>query len=195
LTAAHMVHVTAADIALAQRSGIAVTFCLESNLRLGVGPPPVASWAATGLRLSLGSGVDTYGTGTDLWSELRLLALLSRTAQSDTAAASTWDALVAATRGGAAALGLDAEIGTLETGKSADLCCVDLRGPAMIRASLGGAPHDPATPLVFHGSRDMVSDVWVSGRHLLDNGAFTRLDLSELAARVAAWPAPPTTGE
>src|ERR1700736_4492990 len=46
LTAAHMVHVSAADIALAQRSGIAVTLCPEASCRAGNGPPPVASWAA-----------------------------------------------------------------------------------------------------------------------------------------------------
>jgi hypothetical protein len=64
-----------------------------------------------------------------------------------------------------------------------------------VRGLLGPASRDPATPLVFNGTRDMVSDVWVSGRHLLNNRAFTRLDWSELAARVNAWPAPPTTGE
>jgi 5-methylthioadenosine/S-adenosylhomocysteine deaminase len=199
LTAAHMIQVNSADIALAQRSGIALIFCPESNLRSGVGPPPVAAWAATGLRLSLGSGVDPSATGTDLWGELRLLALLSRAPDSRGVALSAWDALLAATRGGAAALGLDTEIGTLETGKWADLCCVDLRGPAMWRASLQRVSPppvcDPLTQLVFNGTRDIVSDVWVSGRHLLNGGAFTRLDWPELATRVRAWPTRAITGE
>jgi len=108
---------------------------------------------------------------------------------------SAWEALCSATRGGAAALGLDTEIGTLETGKWADLCCVDLRGPAMIRALLGRGSNDPVTPLVlFNGTRNPVSDVWVCGRHLLNHGALTRLDWSELAARASAWPADSPTG-
>jgi 5-methylthioadenosine/S-adenosylhomocysteine deaminase len=43
------------------------------------------------------------------------------------------------------------------------------------------------TRLVFNGGRDLVSDVWVSGRHLLNDGAFTRLDWPELRARVDSW--------
>jgi 5-methylthioadenosine/S-adenosylhomocysteine deaminase len=186
LTAAQMVHVSAADIALAQRSGIAVTLCPEANFRAGNGPPPVASWASSGLRLSLGSG---FGAGLDLWAALRLLALLSQAP----GALQAWDALAVVTRGGAAALGLDAEIGTLEKGKWADLCCVDLRGPAMQCASLL-QPNDPAAQLVWNGGRDIVSDVWVCGRHLLNDGAFTRLDWPT-AARANDWREPPVTGE
>ena len=183
LTAAQMVHVSAADIDLAQRSGIAITFCPESNFRSGDGAPPVASWAATELRLSVGSGVAEPAASLDLWTELRLLALLAHVPGAATSALRAWDALAVATRGGAAALGLDAEIGTLEKGKCADLCCVDLRSPAM-QWACAGPPLDKAGQLVFNGGRDTVSDVWVSGRHLLDGGAFTRLDWREVAARI-----------
>jgi hypothetical protein len=94
----------------------------------------------------------------------------------------------------------------LETGKWADLCCVELRNPAMLRTSAAPTLHDAAlrgryapssaaaTALVFNGGRDLVSDVWVSGRHLLNGGAFTRLDWPDLAARVSAKPTPTTTG-
>jgi 5-methylthioadenosine/S-adenosylhomocysteine deaminase len=92
-----------------------------------------------------------------------------------------WDALRAATHGGAAVLGLDGEVGTLEIGKWADLCCLDLSGP-------GTQPvRDPLTQLVFGGGRDIVSDVWVAGRQLLSGGELTRLDWPEVAARAAAW--------
>ena len=183
LTAVHMVHVSAADIALAQRSGIAITLCPESNVRSGNGAPPVASWAATGLRLSVGSGIAEPAASLDLWSELRFLALLAHVPGAASPALGSWDALAVATRGGAAALGLDAQIGTLEKGKWADLCCVDLRSPALHWAC-AGPPHDLEWQLVFNGGRDTVSDVWVSGRQLLDGGAFTRLDWREVAARV-----------
>jgi 5-methylthioadenosine/S-adenosylhomocysteine deaminase len=181
-----MVQVTAADIALAQRTGIAITLCPEANFLSGNGAAPVASWAVTGLRLGVGTGATEPAGALDLWSELRLLALLSRAPGAPGAALSAWDALAVATRGGAAVLGLDAEIGTLERGKWADLCCVDLRSPAMQRT----AGHAPVTQLAFNGGRDIVSDVWVSGRHLLDGGAFTRLDWPELAARVSSWREP-----
>jgi len=194
LTAADMVHVDDADIALAQRSGIAITLCPESNFGAGVGPPPVLKWAGSGLRLSLGSGARPADTAADLWSSLKLLALLGLPQSSGDAGGGAgldaWEALAAATRGGAAALGLEAEIGTLETGKWADLCCVDLRGPAMVQAA---APM--LSRLVFAGGRDLVTDVWVAGRHLLNDGAFTRLDWPALAARVGVWNSRPMTGE
>jgi 5-methylthioadenosine/S-adenosylhomocysteine deaminase len=191
LTAVHMVAVDAADLQRAERSGIGVVLCPEANLRSGNGAPPVAAWAATGLRLGLGSGVAGSGGCMDLWTAMRLLALLS---QSEPHPASAWDALDIATRGGAAALGLDAEIGTLERGKWADLCCVDLDGPAMHGVS-HAPPEDVVTQLVYNGGRDLVSDVWVAGRALLEAGTFTRLDGPLAAARLRARRHSPITGD
>jgi 5-methylthioadenosine/S-adenosylhomocysteine deaminase len=136
--------------------------------------------------VSIGSEGEYGGPGQDLWSELRLMALNSP-------GASPVSVLGAATRGGAAALGLESQIGTLEAGKWADLCCIDLSGPAT------QPPGDPLRQLVFAGGRDLVSDVWVAGRHLLVEGRFTRLDWPALAARLdprqtpASAPPPPIT--
>jgi hypothetical protein len=49
--------------------------------------------------------------------------------------------------------------------------------------------------LVFSGGRDLVSDVWVSGRHLVNSRAFTRLDWPHAAARVKAPDISPIIGE
>lgn len=182
LTSANMVHVTAADIAMAERGGIAITLCPESNLSLGSGPAPIAAWARSGLRLSVGSGNGDEGTGFNVWADIKLLAQLSQDADTRASTLDPWDVLATATRGGAAALGLDSQIGTLEAGKWADLCCVDLEHPAT--QPIG----DVARQLVHSGGRDLVTDVWVSGRQLLNQGCFTRLDWSGLAARVRAWP-------
>lgn len=184
LTAVHMSHADAADLALAERSGIAITLCPGSNLRAGE-VPPIAQWTAAGLRLSLGSGVAAPAISPDPWSELKWLAFLGHAPRAQTAAWTPWSTLAVATRGGAETLGLDAEIGTLEHGKWADLCCIDLRGPAMQWAS-PGSPHAALTQWVLNGGRDVVSDVWVAGRHLLNEGNFTRIDWPHLAARLRA---------
>ena len=95
-------------------------------------------------------------------------------------ATQAWSAIAAVTCGAAAALGLDTDLGTIETGKWADLCCVDLRSPAMQGSTL------PAADRVLYGAgRDAVSDVWVAGRHLLDAGALTHLDWPALVERVS----------
>ncbi len=171
LRAVHMVHATAPDIDLARRCGISLTVCPQSNLRRGFGLPAIGALAASGMRLSAGSGA---AQTKDLWGEMKLLALTSQSAGDSQGA---WDSLAIATCGGTAALGLEADVGTLEPGKWADLCCVDVGGPAT--QPMG----DPVTQLVFGGGRDNVSDVWVAGRQLLSGGEFTRLDWPAVAAR------------
>jgi 5-methylthioadenosine/S-adenosylhomocysteine deaminase len=135
--------------------------------------PAFSSFVASGIRLGLGTG----GGSQDLWSEMKLYALM--TSGDHTA----WDALAAATCGGAAVLGLDGGVGTLEAGKWADVCCVDLGGPAT--QPLG----DPVRQLVLCGGRDLVSDVWVAGRQLLLDGELTRLDWHRVAERANGWAA------
>ena len=178
-TAAHATHLDSADLDLLRRSGAAVTLCLASGLERGQGLPPVAELCAPPVRVSIGSEGQYGGPGQDLWSELRLMALHSP-------GASPVSVLGAATRGGAAALGLESHIGTLEAGKWADLCCIDLSGPAT------QPPGDTLRQLMFAGGRDLVSDVWVAGRHLLVEGRFTRLDWPALAARLDPRQAPAT---
>jgi 5-methylthioadenosine/S-adenosylhomocysteine deaminase len=113
---------------------------------------------------------------------MQLLALMTpRPQSSGEPGCSAWDALATATRGGAAVLGLDGEVGTLEPGKWADLCCVDLAGPPTQPLT------NPVTQLVSCGGRDIVSDVWVAGRQLLADGELIRLDWPGVAARASAW--------
>jgi len=164
--AVHMTQATEADIELAQRTGISISVCLQGDLRNGLPLAPVAAFSAAGIRLGLGSA-GFAALSQDVWGEMRLAALLS----------SGWEALYAATRGGAAVLGLDAEIGSLERGKWADTCCLDLSGPAMQPVG------DPLSQVAFNGGRDLVSDVWVAGRQLLSAGELTRLDWSGVSSR------------
>lgn len=172
LNAAHMVHLNPADLELAQHGGIAVTLCLEADLARQRGLAPIAALHTAGVPLAIGSD----GGDQELFTSMKLLNLHSD------ARLAPWDVLAAATLGGARSLGLDAGIGTLETGKWADLCCVDLGVPPLRPTG------DPIRQLVFSGGRDMVSDVWVAGRQLLSEGQFTRLDWAPLAAHFGGEP-------
>jgi 5-methylthioadenosine/S-adenosylhomocysteine deaminase len=186
LNAVFMTHATAADIDLAQQTGISITLCPQSSLAKGGGLPPAAAFAASGIRLCVGSGNGAAHQSLDVWGELKLLAAMRGAGD---AAQSPWDILAMATRGGAAALGLDADVGTIEPGKWADLCCVDVGSPATQPL------RDPVSQLVSCGGRDIVSDVWVAGRHLLADGEMTRLDWAAVAERANAWTARMRTGE
>jgi 5-methylthioadenosine/S-adenosylhomocysteine deaminase len=183
LNAVHMTHAAAPDVELAQRTGISISLALSPGLGSEHRLPPLGSFVASGIRLGMGTGGNACGSQ-DVWSEMKLYALMMSSArrlgESDYTA---WDALAAATRGGAAVLGLDGGVGTLEPGKWADLCCVDLGGPATQPLC------DPVTQLVLCGGRDIVSDVWVAGRQLLLDGELTRLDWNRVAARANEWAA------
>lgn len=178
LNAVHMALATAEDIDLACRTGISITLCPESSLRTVGALPPINAMAASGIRLSVGSGAGAPYHDDDVWSEMKLLALTMSSAPLESGPDHrAWQALAIATRGGAAALGLDTESGTLEPGKWADVCCADLMLAAARPAD------DPVRQLVFCGGRDRVSDVWVAGRQLLSDGEFTRLDWSAVSER------------
>jgi 5-methylthioadenosine/S-adenosylhomocysteine deaminase len=185
LNAVHMAHAAAADIELARQTGISITLCPQSSLATGGGLPPVTAFAAAGIRLSVGSGNGAAHQDFDVWGEMKLLAARSAAET----ALSPWEILAMATSGGAAVLGLDADVGTMEPGKWADLCCVDVGGPTT-------QPwRDPISQLVFCGGRDIVSDVWVAGRHLLADGEMTRLDWGAVAERANGWTARMQTGD
>jgi 5-methylthioadenosine/S-adenosylhomocysteine deaminase len=179
LNAVHMSHATAADSELAQRTGIAISLCISSSIQDERRLPPFDTFADSGIRMALGSGGARRNQ--DVWGEMKLLALMMsgrhRFGEPDH---SGWDALAVGTRGGASVLGLDG-VGTLESGKWADLCCVDMSGPATQPLS------DPVAQLVMCGGPGMVSDVWVAGRQLVLDGDLTRLDWPRVAARAAAW--------
>lgn len=182
LLAVHGVTLSDAELELIRHAGAGIALCLAAGLARGDGLPPIEALAAAraaGVRLCLGSDGESLGAAQDLWSEVKLLALHGRIA-SEQPLLRAREVLETATRGGAAALGLDAEIGTLEAGKWADLCCLDLGGPALQPVL------EPLRQVLLAGGRDLVSDVWVSGRQLLSGGQFTRLDWPELAARLKA---------
>ena len=86
-----------------------------------------------------------------------------------------------ATLNGAKALGLEADIGSLEVGKAADITAIRLD-------DLETQPlYDPISNVVYAAGRHQVSDVWVAGRRLLKNRELTTLDIEELFQKAAAW--------
>ncbi|MYB02880.1 MAG: amidohydrolase family protein, partial [Acidimicrobiaceae bacterium] len=103
----------------------------------------------------------------------------------DPTAADPWDILDMATRAGAAALGLDDVTGTLEVGKAADIVMVDIGGLHFVPVMHGRHFNAPAH-LVFTASARDVSDVWVQGRHLVQDTEVTSVDVAAVAAAAQA---------
>jgi cytosine/adenosine deaminase-related metal-dependent hydrolase len=168
VTLAHCVHATAEERALLARTGTNVTHCPSSNLKLGSGIAPIPEMLAQGIHVALGADGAPCNNNLDGFVELRLAAILHKP-RVGPAGFTARQALELATLGGARALGLSDEIGSLETGKRADLIVVDPR-------TVHTAPSpDPVSALVYAAQSRDVRHVMVDGRLLVRDGQLTEL--------------------
>lgn len=177
----HMTQINDDDIAILQRTGAHVVHCPASNLKLASGFCPVQTLLTADINVALGSDGAASNNGLDLFAELRLAALLAKGVSGDAAAVPAMTALEMATLNGARALGLEADIGSLEPGKAADLCAVAVNAPETLPL------FHPISQLVYTAAGAQVSHVWVDGEALLDNGQLTRIDLPALLTRSRDW--------
>jgi 5-methylthioadenosine/S-adenosylhomocysteine deaminase len=179
LIAVHAVHLEPAEIALLASENASVAHCPSSNLKLGSGIAPIKEMLAKGINIGIGTDGAASNNRLDLLSEIRLAALLAKGASSDASVMNAYQSLHAATLGGAKALGLDHEIGSIVAGKSADFCAVSLDDPIL-------APcYSPASHMVYVAGRENVSHVWVAGKMMLENHTlcgFMKKDLEKIAS-------------
>jgi len=181
LIAVHAVHVEPDEIALLAEHGCHVAHCPSSNLKLASGIAPVAQMHRHGVNVGLGTDGAASNNRLDIFTEMRLAALLAKGSSGDPTVLPAHAALEMATLNAARALGLDQRIGSLSKGKRADIVAVNLAAPEL-------APcYDPLSHLAYAAGREHVSHVWVDGELLVDNGAFTRIDARELTAKAAHW--------
>jgi len=133
------------------------------------------------VNVALGTDGAASNNDLDMFGEMRTAALLAKGVANSAVAGKASTILRMATLNGARALGLDAHIGSIEPGKAADLIAVDL-------LQLETLPnYDPVSTLVYAGSRQQVTDVWVAGRHLMKDRILTTLDIQELEKSANTW--------
>lgn len=181
LIGVHAVHLDPDEIALLARQGCSVAHCPTSNLKLASGIAPVAALLAAGVNVGLGTDGAASNNRLDLFQEMRLAALLAKGTSGDAAALPARQALRMATFNGALALGLDKRLGSIEIGKAADLCAVDLGG-------IGKLPcFDPISHLVYAAGREDVSHVWVDGKCCVSSNKLCAAGENDLKNSVSLW--------
>jgi 5-methylthioadenosine/S-adenosylhomocysteine deaminase len=181
LIAVHAVHLDAREIALLAKYGCSVAHCPSSNLKLASGFAPIGALADAGVNIALGTDGAASNNRLDLLQEMRLAALLAKAVAGNAAAMPAHAALRAATLGGARALGLDAQIGSLAPGKAADLVALRIEGVELTPC------YDPASQLVYAAGREHVAHVWVNGEARIRNGIMVHPAYSDLDARIELW--------
>jgi cytosine/adenosine deaminase-related metal-dependent hydrolase len=174
---AHCVHLRDADIQRFAETGTGVAHCPSSNARLGAGIARVADLVGAGAPVGLGVDGAASAELTTLDGEMRQ-ALFFQRAASGPRALTARQALELGTLGGARCLGRADEIGTLETGKLADIALWRVDG-------FHAAVADPVTALVF-GRTPPLARLYVNGRAIVSGGELRTADQEALARAGAA---------
>jgi 5-methylthioadenosine/S-adenosylhomocysteine deaminase len=141
----------------------------------------VQSLNAAGINVALGTDSAASNNDLDMLGEMRTAALLGKAVCNDASALPAHTVLKMATLNGAKALGIDADVGSLVTGKWADIAAVRLD-------TIETQPvYDPVSQLVYASGREQVTDVWVAGQHLLKERRLTTLDGEDILDRTRDW--------
>jgi 5-methylthioadenosine/S-adenosylhomocysteine deaminase len=177
----HMTDLGDQDIALLAATGTHVVHCPQSNMKLASGTCPVTRLLASGVNVALGTDSAASNNDLNLFGEMQSAALLAKLHSEDATAVPAADALAMATINGARALGLDENIGSLESGKLADIIAVDLEQPETQPL------YNPLSQLVYACNGSQVSHSWIGGEAIMKQRQLTQIDLGALATRIRAW--------
>lgn len=182
IVAAHAVWADESDRELVRRFGVALSHNPESNMKLGSGIADVAAWEKEGVTWGLGTdGVAGSNNDLSMFEAMDFASKLAKVSHEDPTVLPARVVLRAATRGGAAALGLSSRIGSIEPGKQADFILVDA-------ANAHTVPYeDVYSTLVYSIKSSDVTDVWVDGKRLLAAGRPTTIDAPAVLAAAEKW--------
>ncbi len=177
---AHCVWVDPEGIRRLAAQGTNVVHCPSSNLKLGSGIAPVPEMLAAGCQVALGADGAPCNNRLDGFTEMRLAALIQKPRLGPDALPAA-RVLEFATLGGARALGLEREIGSIEVGKRADLIAVDLGG-------LHSQPDDAdlASRLVYSACAADVRHVLVDGTVIVRDGTLLSAKTDEIRRQANA---------
>ena len=183
--AVHAVHMANSDIELLAEHGVTVAHCPHSNLKLGARIAPVAALRRAGVRVGIGTDGSASNNRLDLLAEMRTAILLAAGVGGEANGWNAHAALRSVTIDAATALGIDAQIGSIEVGKVADLVSLDLTGPSFEPV------YDPVSHFAYCVGRENVADVWIAGRSVVRKrqvvSAAARRTVEEVTVRQVLW--------
>ena len=179
--AAHGIYVSEPEMAVLKAKGVGVSHNPESNMKLASGTAPVTAYLRAGVALGLGTDGAASNNDLDMFEAMRMASLLQKLQTNDPRAVSAQTAVDMATIGGARAMGMDKQIGSLEPGKRADLIVV---GMSTARQT---PMYDPISHLVYVTRGDDVQTTIVNGKILMRNRKMLTLDEPAILRDARAW--------
>jgi 5-methylthioadenosine/S-adenosylhomocysteine deaminase len=163
VVAAHAIYLDDNDIEILRKHGTGVAHCPSSNTKMAAGIAHVTEMLKAGLHVGLGTdGFAGSNDSADLFREMDLAAKLQKVSRMDPTVLPAEQVFEMATMGGARALGMDSQIGSLEEGKKADVIAVTLNGAHDVPLA-----ENLYAQMVHAGQASDVEDVFINGRQVV----------------------------
>lgn len=172
--AAHCVHLSDEDIAILAENHVSIAYNPGSNLKLGNGFAPIGKLLQAGANVALGTDGASSNNNLNMFEEINLAAIVNKGISLDTTSVPAYTALQMATTGGARALGLEGQVGTISPGKKADLIILDMKKPHLCPR------YNIVSSLAYSAQASDVSTVIVNGRVLMEAGELKTIDLEKV---------------
>ncbi len=181
IQAVHMTTVSDDDLELIAASGTRVIHCPTSNLKLASGYCDIERLRAANVDVGLGTDGAASNNALNMFQETRTAALLAKHHQRDPEAGNARNMLAMATLGGATALGIGSQTGSLEVGKDADFIAINTSALAMQPL------HDPFAAILHGEAGRHVDHAYVRGVATVSHGRCVHIDEQALVAKTQAW--------
>ncbi len=180
--AAHCVWVDDADLAILKSRGTGIAHCPSSNMKLASGVAPVVRMLALDLPVGLGpDGPAGSNNDFNLFEEMDLAAKLQKVITLNPEVLPASASLEMATIRGARALGMEKEIGSLESGKLADLIMVRIDRPNAVPL------YDAVSQMVYALKANDVRDVMVNGKPVVRDSKILTLNETQILQKAAEY--------
>ena len=181
MLAAHCAWLTKSEVGLLAKAGVGVAHCPVSNMKLASGGvAPLPEMFEAGVPVGLGTDGAASNNTLDMFETMKVCALLHKAHRWDPTVLDAQTVLDLATIQGAKALGIEHEIGSLETGKRADIILVDAKAPNMNPVY---GQETVVSDLVYSASAANVHTTIVDGQVLMENRQVKLIDVEEIVAK------------
>ncbi len=173
---AHGIHVNEKEIEILKQTGTRISHCPSANLKLASGTANIPRYLDEGISVSLGADGPPCNNNLSMFTEMRLASLIQKPLHGPT----VMDAKTVfrlATIEGAKALGIEKEVGSVETGKKADLVAIDLNNPEQ---PLIIDENNIYSSIIYSSSPAHVKEVFIDGRQVVSGGESLIYDKNEI---------------
>lgn len=177
---AHCVWVDDKEIQILKDHAVGVAHNPVSNMKLASGAAPITKFLAAGIAVGLGTDGEKENNNLDLFEEMKVSSLLAKFSSLDAAALDAQSICQMATIGGATALGMQAQIGSLEVGKQADMIAIDTYTPRMTPFIDEGKLNNIYANLVHAVQGSDVMMTMVAGKIVVENKRLVHAELGKL---------------